>query len=427
VIPLPLLDEILQVAKNGIDQFAHDLVAWEQVEKSDVVFFVIDSTLRPGGRFNDDLNLLSKCGRPAIVLLNFVPADASHASLSEWKKHLAGFGFFQVTEFDAHRREFDKQTDLLGRTRSVLEKPLHKKAIDACIDELKEREQQRLRSAVELIADLILDVGLYAERKDQVRPEDIDRYEVELTELWSVGVRQREQEAWKGLLGLWDFTPSILDLTIPLHAEQEFQPDEHLLGDAFSIHTSGGAASGAVAGASVGVGIDLAFGGMTLGVASALGAAIGALLGLASGAGYNVAADQKRKCFTISGKPDLVIHILSRAIDLLSNIRHRGKAVPDKIRVAVSNVVNPAISVLQPSLSKVFSHCPGWTDRMALCFGDQINDQPVPQVNCPIGSQRVVLQAGCPVCLAVFVDERLAVTGRMRVRRSSRGRAVAVV
>ena len=173
-----LLDEVLRVIPENEQDFAHDLAAWKQVAQSHMVFLVIDVTHCPAGRINDDLNLLSKCGRPTIVLLNFVPENHQDSkameNLERWKKELAGYGFFQVTEFDAHRRNFENQLELLTRARLALDRPSYRKAIQTWIDECKEGEDVRLCSAVGGIASLVLDLALFRKMKASVPPEQVE-------------------------------------------------------------------------------------------------------------------------------------------------------------------------------------------------------------------------------------------------------------
>ena len=86
-------------------------------------------------------------------------------------------------------------------------------------------------------------------------------------------VRNREQEAWNVLLGLWDFKPRILDLTKGLPAVPAIVVEDYLFGDEMVRDTGYGVAGGAATGAAIGATIDAFLGFMTLGAATALGPA----------------------------------------------------------------------------------------------------------------------------------------------------------
>ena len=65
--------EILQEAQIAGDEAQEDLRAWQQIEQSQVLLYVIDIYERPRARLKADLQLLIRSGRPVIPLYNFLP------------------------------------------------------------------------------------------------------------------------------------------------------------------------------------------------------------------------------------------------------------------------------------------------------------------------------------------------------------------
>ena len=304
------------------DGYAQEAKAIRQVLASDVALYVIDARDRVLGKHRDELEILGRCARPVMPILNFVASP--EARTDEWREHLSRVNMHAVAEFDtvvlnefAEQRLFEKMRTLLDRFRPTL---------DALIGERQRQRGALVRSAAELLADLLIDVAAYV----VVVPEqDVDRREAVMEQVRQA-VRGREQQCVAALLELFRFRPDDYEAdTIPVERGQWgmdlFNPASLRQ---FGIRAGGGAAAGGMAG----LAIDAVTGGLSLGAAAVLGATLGALWSSFESHGRRI-ADVFRGFTELRVEETTLKLLAAREMELIQALLRRGHASQDRIRL----------------------------------------------------------------------------------------------
>ncbi len=302
--------------------YAQEAKAIRQVLASDVALYVVDARDRVLGKHRDELEILGRCARPVLPVLNFVASP--EARTDEWREHLSRVNMHAVAEFDtvvlnefAEQRLFEKLLTLLDRFRPTL---------DALIEERQRQRGELVRSAAELLADLLIDVAAYV----VIVPEqDVDRAETVMEQL-KQAVRRREQQCVTALLELFRFRPDDYEAeTVPV---EQGQWGMDLFNPASLRQFGIRAGSGAAAGAAAGLAIDAMTGGMSLGAAAVLGAALGALWGSVATHGRRI-ADVFRGFTELRVQEATLKLLAAREMELIQALLRRGHASQDKLRL----------------------------------------------------------------------------------------------
>ncbi len=318
------IDLILQFLDSpaATGEFEQEAKALRQVMAGDLVLYVIDARDRVLGKHRDELEILGRCARPVVPVLNFVASP--EAKTAQWRDHLARVNMHAVVEFDTvvldergERRLFEKMQTLLDHFHGTLE---------AVIREHKEQRERLRRAAAELLADLLIDAAalVITASEDEVQGGDA-------VEHLKQRVRRREQQCVEGLLEIFRFRADDYagdDLPI---SEGQWGSDLFSVAalKEFGIRAGGAAAAGGMAGLAV----DALLGGASLGAGAAMGATLGALWSTAQGQGRKL-ADWLRG-YTELRVNDATLRLLAvRQIELVRALQRRGHASQNKIRVA---------------------------------------------------------------------------------------------
>jgi tRNA U34 5-carboxymethylaminomethyl modifying GTPase MnmE/TrmE len=178
-------------------EFEQEAKALRQVLASDVSLYVIDARDRVLGKHRDELEILGRCARPVVPVLNFVASP--EARTAEWREHLARVNMHAVAEFDtvvlneyAEQRLFEKMETLLDPFRPTLE---------ALIADRQRLRTGLVRTSADLLADLLIDVAAGT----IIVAVDADKTAV--MESLRQMVRRREQRCVDALLELFQFQP----------------------------------------------------------------------------------------------------------------------------------------------------------------------------------------------------------------------------
>ncbi len=302
------------------DRFEQEAKAIRQVLASDAALYVVDCRERVLGKHRDELEILARCARPLVPVLNFLASP--EAQVEAWREHLRRLGLHAVAEFDtvvlnetAERRLFETMITLLDRFRPTLE---------ALIAD-REAERRRLVSgAAGLIADLLIDVAAHTVSV----PGDADK-DAAIDALQD-RVRLREQQTAEEILALFRFRSDDYEAeAVPAATGQwgrdPFDPD--LLTE---LGISVG--SGAAVGAATGLTVDVLLGGLSLGAATALGALVGATWSGAESHGQRLW--DRARGYAELRVDDATLRLLAvRQIGLAQALLRRGHASQDKIRM----------------------------------------------------------------------------------------------
>ena len=301
--------------------FGQEAKAIRQVLASDVALYVVDVRDRVLGKHRDELEILGRCARPVVPVLNFTAS--AEARTAEWRAHLARINMHAVAEFDTVVLDETSEQRLFEKMRTLLDP--FRPTLDALIAERIRQRTGLVHSGAALLADLLIDV---AACRMLVSEQDIDRRDVSLERLkqW---VREREQACVSALLELFRFDESDYQAdALPIQGGKWgtdlFSPAS--LRD-FGIRASSGAAAGAAAG----LAIDAMTGGLTLGVAAALGATVGALWSGLRSHGRRV-ADVFRGYTELRVADETLRLLAARQVELIAALLRRGHASQDRLR-----------------------------------------------------------------------------------------------
>lgn len=330
-------------------RFNQEAKALRQLLECDAALYVIDARDRVLGKHRDELAILGMIAKPVVPVLNFI-ANAE-ARTGEWREHLARAGMHAVAEFDTvvldeagERRLFEKMRTLLDAFAD---------ALDALIADRVKQRAQLVRSAADLIADVLIDVAALVETAP-LKDEAAARQSMErLKET----VRRREQECVDDLLELFRFRgDDYLAREMPIEdgawGLDLFSPEAL---KAFGVRTTGAAAAGAMAGLAV----DAMFHGLTLGAAAATGAALGALASAAQSHGRRL-IDRARGFSELRVGDATLRHLATRQVLLVRALLTRGHAAQEKIAAPADQQKGKDRVKLPDALSRARLH-PKWS------------------------------------------------------------------
>ena len=317
-----IIDQARQLAGDG---YSPDLIAWTQVEKSDVVFLVVDCRQDTDPHYEKDLHLLSKCGKPPIVLLNRVADKDGKDFAEKWKACLHSHGLFSIVPYDAWKRNCENEIDLFGKIAATDIDRRHAKEVQVLADDRGKKEKKRIEHAIGIVANLLLNVATY--QRSTVLDSDAPAADRKRTEKELEGALVNEifdewYRAERSILELWNLKPHLLEPGDDSEAPDEAGTTPRNPGN-MTRNAGKGVAGGAAAGASIGAIVSLFTGGADLGMSIALGAAIGSFLGGTSG----IALTERRGRLIAQVKRPFLGYVLKRQVELTGKVRRRGKAI----------------------------------------------------------------------------------------------------
>jgi len=245
--------------------FGQEAKALRQILASDVLLYVVDLRDPVRGKLRDELELIGRCGRPLLPVLNFLGQDGAREDL--WREQLARLGLHAVAAFDTVVYREADELALYAKIATLADR--FEAPLQALTAELAAARAALRRASALIVAELAVDVAAAHRR---FRVDDADA-EAVAAETLKEAVRRREQEAVDALLRLHRFDrDDYAACPLPI-AHGRWQQD---LFDAAALERfaldSGKALA---AGATAGLAIDLMTGGLSLGVAALLGASAG--------------------------------------------------------------------------------------------------------------------------------------------------------
>jgi small GTP-binding protein len=302
-------------------EFEQEAKAIRQVLASDVALYVVDARDRVLGKHRDELEILGRCARPVVPVLNFMASP--EAKIVQWREHLAKVNMHAVAEFDTvvlnesgEQRLFEKMETLLDAFRPTLE---------VLIEDRKRQRANLIRASADLLADLLIDVAAYT----VVVPVD-DQKTGQVMESFKQTIRDREQRCVSELLALFRFRPDDYEAeALPI---EDGQWGLDLFNQASLKQFGVRAGSGAAAGGLAGLAVDAMTAGLSLGTGAAVGAAVGVLWSSSKTHGRRIA--DRMRGYTELRASDATLRLLAvRQMDLVQALLRRGHASQEKIRL----------------------------------------------------------------------------------------------
>jgi small GTP-binding protein len=263
-LPAELLQAFILQAEDFPD-FAQEIKVLRQSIKSDVLLYMIDVREPLLGKYRDEVNILSKAGKPILPVFNFIAGNED--ALARWREQMAQFNLHAALEFDTVAFDFEAEKRLYQKLQSLLE-PRYE-TLQALIDYRQQVWQSLIQAAAQRIFQLLAEVACY-------RREAAEKNTASNTDVISIQnfVRNAEQQTLQDLLTIFAFTQ--LDINLQQLAVQNGQWQLDIFSPRMLKDFGLSAGSTALKGAAAGAGIDLMVGGMSLGAAALLGAALGA-------------------------------------------------------------------------------------------------------------------------------------------------------
>lgn len=263
-LPADLLRELISQGQ-AFPEFEQEIKVLRQAVDSDVLLYIIDVREPLLGKYRDEVEILSKAGKPILPVFNFIAGNS--AGLKRWREQMAQFNLHAAVEFDTVAFHFEAEKRLYQKLQSLLE--ARYETLQTLLDYRQQVWNSLNFAAARRIFLLLAEVACY-------RHESEGRSAFSESEISSMQdfVRRAEERALRDLLSIFAFTQLDVELQqIPVH-DGRWQLDifsPHMLRE-FGLNAGTTALKGAAAGA----GIDLMVGGMSLGAATLLGAALGA-------------------------------------------------------------------------------------------------------------------------------------------------------
>lgn len=280
-----------------------------QVLASDMAIYVVDAREPVLGKYKDELAILSWAAIPVMPVFNFT--DSQDANIDDWQTMLARRNLHISTRFDSVAFEFEDEMHLWQNLATML---THSEMLEQLMESRAADWARLYDEANIIIADFLLNVAAFVREIN----EDDDPMPV-LTQMQEA-VRQSERTMQNKLLNSYKFYDNAVAATpLELKAYQQDPFDPELL-KTYGIRTTSGAAAGAL----LGLGIDAAALGTTLGLGAALGGLAGGLLSNTSSI-----ADKLTGVKRLYIDPATLTLLATRAMDLLTALRHRGHAATD--------------------------------------------------------------------------------------------------
>lgn len=307
---------------EAADEFEQEAKVLRQLLHSDAAFYVIDSRDPILPRLKDELDIIRRCGKPVMPILNFVAAPDQQARA--WHQALADVNLHGWVEFDTCSLPDQGEAELLTTLQALL--PNQRSALQQLIAvRQREREAQR-QAGCRQVAELLLDAAAarcWATGSDQAAVAEAE------TRLKSQ-LRQAEQQCLRQIIAVYGFTPAAVDLPeLKLTAGQ--WEEELFAGETwrrFGITASKGVVSGGAAGAA----FDVATGGLSLGAGTILGATAG---GLWQGwRRYGKRLQQRWQGQLPVAAEEAVLHLLAvRQLAVIQALSRRGHGATEPLKL----------------------------------------------------------------------------------------------
>jgi small GTP-binding protein len=344
-LPVDILRAFIAQA-DQYPEFAQETKVLRQSINSDVLLYIIDVREPLLGKYHDEIEILSKAGKPILPVFNFIVGNSE--ALTQWREQMARFNLHAALEFDTVAFDFEAEKRLYQKLQTLLEK--YYDALQALIDYRQKVWKSLIHAAARRIFQLLTEVTCY---RCEVSGKEIVS-DADITSMQDF-VRNAEQKALRDVLKIFAFTQLDVELKqLPVHDGKWkldiFSP--RMLKD-FGLNAGATALKGAAAGA----GIDLVVGGLSLGAAALLGAALGA--GWATVRRYQqelIAVWRGHKWLCVDDNTVSMLFLRQR--DLLRALTQRGHAARHKLQL--SSNVKHSLPRRWTKVIKVLRQNPEW-------------------------------------------------------------------
>ncbi len=344
-LPSDLLHSFISQAEKFPD-FEQETKVLRQSLNSDVLLYIIDVREPLLGKYSDEVEILSKAGKPILPVFNFIAGNSEH--LTRWREQMARFNLHAALEFDTVAFDFEAEKRLYQKLQSLLERRYD--TLQILIDYRQEIWKNLVHAGAQRIFQLLTEVACY---RCEVAGED-GIADADITSMQNF-VRKAEQSTLRDLLTIFAFTQMDVDLQQLAVRDGRWELDifssQVLKGFGLSVGAT------ALKGAATGAGIDLMVGGMSLGAATILGAALGAGWSTLRRYRHELTAFWQGHKW-LCADDDTISLLYLRQRTLLHSLTQRGHAAQNKIQL--SDTGEHALPKRWHSVVKVLRQNPDW-------------------------------------------------------------------
>ncbi len=319
--PSALLREFIAQAEKFPD-FDQEIKVLRQSLNCDVLLYIIDVREPLLGKYRDEVEILSKAGKPIVPVFNFIAGQEE--ALKRWREQMSQFNLHAALEFDTVAYEFEAEKRLYQKLQSLLEPQYD--ALQALIDSRQEVWLKLNQAGAQRVFQLITEVACY--RQEVADDGSVSSAKVDAMYAF---VRKAEKQTVKDLLKIFAFTQLDIDLQQVAVQDGVWELDIFSPGALKEFGLSAGA--NALKGAAAGAGIDLMVGGLSMGTGAVLGAALGAGWATARRYGQELrAAFRGNKWLCVDDNTLSLLFLRQR--ELLHTLTQRGHAAQNKLQVS---------------------------------------------------------------------------------------------
>lgn len=320
-------------AGSAAKRFDQEGKALRQVIDSDLLFYVIDVRDKVRAKHRCELEILMRCARPMVAVLNFVAQ--SRDGEESWRETLARTNIHAVAPFDTFAYDEEGERALYEKARTLLDE--RSALFEQRLADIAEARRALVQAGAGAIAEMVEDIGALR----RVFPADDPRRREQESDALEAEVIKREAACSKALLRAFkfktgDYLPEDLSIEDGVWSDNPFDPD---VLSRFGLNLGKAAATGAA----FGLGVDILFGGMTLGGAAATGALAGAGLDALRRHGSSL-KERLSGQTALQIEPESFALITARQIGLLKALYTRGHGAQGGI------VADDAQAMLKPLL-----------------------------------------------------------------------------
>ena len=343
------IDKFLQSPESR-SQFEQEARVLRALLRCDAGLYVIDARTPVLAKYKDELELLSRCARPLLPVLNFTHDPV--AKLEAWRTALRRLGLHVAVEFDTVAPALNGETELYNKLALLLDQ--HASELNTLSQNILEQRRERRQDAYRLVAELVIDAAALRLSSPN-DPETLKSVTQQLRE----AIRQREQQCIQALLLCYNFDHTTFSThELPLQGERWemdlFHPEAL---KEMGIQLGKGVAAGAMAGAT----IDAVTAGITLGAATLIGAAAGGLWQGADGWG-------KRLIGRLRGHQELTVDdqvlrlLIVRQLTLIQALEQRGHAAQHPLTLDLSTMSEHYREEALPDIIHTARAHPEWSN-----------------------------------------------------------------
>lgn len=337
-----------KIAANDFEQESKVL---RQLLKCHAALYVIDVRDPVLPKYQDELSVLARCGKPILPVLNFTGQKPNN--VNQWKLALTKVNLHAYIEFDAVSPPEGGESILFNRLGAIV--PGFHDQLNQLAEVRQQQREQRLNTGLTQIAELLVDVAAFHEQVKS--PLDEQRLQPVIENMQQL-VKRRERNCVTEMLALYAFRIEHVRLQQLRGHDGQYKDDlfEPETLKNFGIKTSMGVGSGAA----VGAGIDLMVGGASLGAGTAVGALVGGLWQGWSHYGKKVVGHLRGERELIVD--DEIIKLLTlRQMNLLQQLATRGHGSQNLLLVTQSTKLRDQFLRALSSRLQVARRNPQWS------------------------------------------------------------------